>query len=124
MLNFIIKRLLYIVLAMYLIITATFFLMQLAPGSPFTSERELPPAIEEQLNAKYGLDNPWYIQYKDYLVDTMTFDFGESMKYKGRSTNDIIAESFPVSLALGLRPGDGIGNWPWCFTRRCFCTVS
>ncbi len=102
MLNFIIKRLVYIVLAMYLIITATFFLMQLAPGSPFASERELPPAIEEQLNAKYGLDNPWYIQYKDYLVDTITFDFGESMKYKGRSTNDIIAESFPVSLALGI----------------------
>lgn len=103
MLKFIFKRLLYIVLAMYLIITATFFLMQLAPGSPFASERELPPAIEEQLNAKYGLDNPWYIQYKDYLVNTITFDFGESMKYKGRSTNDIIAESFPVSLALGIQ---------------------
>ena len=103
MLKFIFKRLLYIVLAMYLIITATFFLMQLAPGSPFASERELPPAIEEQLNAKYGLDNPWYIQYKDYLVNTVTFDFGESMKYKGRSTNDIIAESFPISLALGIQ---------------------
>ncbi|MEG0383651.1 ABC transporter permease [Solibacillus cecembensis] len=103
MVKFIIKRLLYIVLAMYLIITATFFLMQLAPGSPFASERDLPPAIEEQLNAKYGLDNPWYIQYKDYLVDTITFDFGESMKYTGRSTNDIIAEGFPVSLALGLQ---------------------
>ncbi len=101
--KFIIKRLLYIVIAMYLIITATFFLMQLAPGSPFASERDLPPAIEEQLNAKYGLDNPWYIQYKDYLVDTITFDFGESMKYTGRSTNDIIAEGFPVSLALGLQ---------------------
>ena len=102
MLKFIVKRLVYIVIAMYLIITATFFLMQLAPGSPFASERELPPAIEEQLNAKYGLDNPWYIQYKDYLFDTLTFDFGESMKYKGRSTNDIISESFPVSLALGV----------------------
>lgn len=102
MLKFIVKRLVYIAIAMYLIITATFFLMQLAPGSPFASERELPPAIEEQLNAKYGLDNPWYIQYKDYLFDTLTFDFGESMKYKGRSTNDIISESFPVSLALGV----------------------
>lgn len=88
---------------MYLIITATFFLMQLAPGSPFASEKSLPPAIEEQLNAKYGLDNPWYIQYKDYLVSTLSFDFGESMKYKGRSTNDIISESFPVSVALGIQ---------------------
>lgn len=103
MLGYIFKRLVYIIIAMYLIISATFFLMQLAPGSPFASERELPPAIEEQLNAKYGLDNPWYVQYKDYLVSTMTFDFGESMKYKGRSTNDIIAESFPISVALGLQ---------------------
>ncbi|MEO4055611.1 ABC transporter permease [Solibacillus sp. CAU 1738] len=103
MLGYIFKRLVYIIIAMYLIISATFFLMQLAPGSPFASERELPAAIEEQLNAKYGLDNPWYVQYKDYLVSTMTFDFGESMKYKGRSTNDIIAESFPISVALGLQ---------------------
>jgi oligopeptide transport system permease protein len=103
MLSYILKRLVYIVIAMYLIITATFFLMQLAPGSPFASEKDFPPAIEEQLNAKYGLDNPWYIQYKDYLVSTLSFDFGESMKYKGRSTNDIIAESFPVSVALGIQ---------------------
>lgn len=103
MLGYIFKRLVYIVIAMYLIITATFFLMQLAPGSPFASEKSLPPAIEEQLNAKYGLDNPWYIQYKDYLVSTLSFDFGESMKYKGRSTNDIISESFPVSVALGIQ---------------------
>jgi oligopeptide transport system permease protein len=102
LLSYIFKRLVYIVIAMYLIVTATFFLMQLAPGSPFASERSFPPAIEEQLNAKYGLDNPWYVQYKDYLVSTMSFDFGESMKYKGRSTNDIISESFPVSLALGV----------------------
>lgn len=102
MLNYIFKRLVYIVLALFLIITATFFLMKLAPGSPFASERELPPAIEQQLNAKYGLDNPWYIQYTDYLVSSFTFDFGESMKYKGRSVNDMITEGFPVSLVLGI----------------------
>ena len=102
MLSYILKRLVYIVFAMYLIVTATFFLMQLAPGSPFASERSFPPAIEAQLNDKYGLDNPWYVQYSDYLVSTLSFDFGESMKYKGRSTNDIISESFPISVALGL----------------------
>ncbi|MFC7686021.1 ABC transporter permease [Ureibacillus sp. GCM10028918] len=102
MLRYIFKRLVYILLALFIIITATFFLMKLAPGSPFASERDFPPQIEEQLNAKYGLDNPWYIQYKDYLVDTVSFDFGESMKYKGRSTNDIISESFPISLTLGI----------------------
>ncbi|AMO86965.1 Oligopeptide transport system permease protein oppB [Solibacillus isronensis B3W22] len=102
MLNYIFKRLIYILVALFFIISATFFLMKLAPGSPFASERELLPAIEQQLNAKYGLDNPWYIQYKDYLISSLTFDFGESMKYKGRSVNDMISEGFPVSLVLGL----------------------
>ncbi|MEG0385185.1 MAG: ABC transporter permease [Solibacillus sp.] len=102
MLNYILKRILHIFIALFVIITATFFLMKLAPGSPFASERQLPPAIEQQLNAKYGLDNPWYIQYKDYLVSSFTFDFGESMKYKGRSVNAMISEGFPVSLVLGI----------------------
>ncbi|MCH7323197.1 ABC transporter permease [Solibacillus sp. MA9] len=102
MLNYILKRILYIFVALFVIISATFFLMKLAPGSPFASERQLPPAIEQQLNEKYGLNNPWYIQYKDYLVSSFTFDFGESMKYKGRSVNDMISEGFPVSLVLGI----------------------
>ncbi|MFY3791199.1 ABC transporter permease [Ureibacillus sp. MALMAid1270] len=102
MLKYILKRFLYMFIALFVIITVTFFLMRLAPGSPFASEKEFPPQIEEQLNAKYGLDNPWYIQYMDYVIDSFTFDFGESMKYKGRSTNDIIFESFPISFTLGM----------------------
>jgi len=89
-------------IALFFIISITFFLMRLAPGSPFASERQFPPQIEKQLNAKYGLDNPWYIQFKDYVADSLTFDFGESMKYKGRSTNDIIFDSFPISMTLGI----------------------
>jgi len=102
LLKYIIKRIIHILIALFIIITATFFLMKAAPGNPFASERNFPPEIEANLKAKYGLDNPWYIQYKDYLVNTLTFDFGESMKYKNRSTNDIIADGFPVSLSLGL----------------------
>ncbi|CAM5259629.1 Peptide ABC transporter permease OS=Lysinibacillus sphaericus OX=1421 GN=LS41612_18145 PE=3 SV=1 [Lysinibacillus sphaericus] len=102
MINYILKRLMYILLALFVIVTATFFLMRLAPGSPFASERNFPPQIEEKLNETYGLNNPWYIQYKDYLIDTASFNFGESMKYKARSTNDMINESFPVSLTLGI----------------------
>ena len=102
MIKFILKRLMYIVAALFVIVTLTFFLMRIAPGSPFASEKSLPPEIEAALQEEYGLDNPWYIQYKDYLVSTAQFDFGESMKYKGRSTNDMIAESFPISLTLGI----------------------
>lgn len=102
MIKYIFKRLLYIVAALFVIVTLTFFLMRIAPGSPFASEKSLPPEIEAALQEEYGLNNPWYIQYKDYLVSTAQFDFGESMKYKGRSTNDMIAESFPISLTLGI----------------------
>ncbi|MEQ6354133.1 peptide ABC transporter permease [Lysinibacillus sp. KCTC 33748] len=102
MIKYILKRLMYILLALFVIVTATFFLLRLAPGNPFASERNFPPQIEEKLNETYGLNNPWYIQYKDYLIDAATFDFGESMKYKARSTNDMIAEGFPVSLTLGI----------------------
>ncbi|MFJ8263477.1 ABC transporter permease [Rummeliibacillus sp. NPDC094406] len=102
MLKYILKRCVYIFIALFVIVTITFFLMRLAPGSPFASEKNFPPAIQEQLNESYGLNNPWYIQYKDYLVATAQFDFGESMKYKGRSTNDMISESFPISLTLGI----------------------
>lgn len=102
MINYIMKRLMYIVVALFVIISATFFLMRMAPGSPFASERNFPPQIEERLNETYGLNNPWYIQYKDYLIDSATFEFGESMKYKARSTNDMISEGFPISLTLGI----------------------
>ena len=76
MLSYIFKRLISILIALFFIISATFFLMKLAPGSPFASERQLPATIEQQLNAKYGLDNPWYIQYKDYLVSSFIFESG------------------------------------------------
>ncbi len=102
MLKYILKRLGYILVALFVIVTVTFFLMRIAPGSPFASEKSVPPEIQQALDKEYGLDNPWYIQYKDYLISTAKFDFGESMKYKGRSTNDMISESFPISMTLGI----------------------
>jgi oligopeptide transport system permease protein len=101
--KYITRRLLYMVLSLYLIVTATFFLMRLAPGNPFTSEKQLPPEIEAALNEHYGLDDPWYQQYADYLVRIVQWDFGPSFKYKTRTVNDLISEGFPVSLALGAQ---------------------
>lgn len=102
MVKYIFKRLVYILIALFAIVTVTFFLMRIAPGSPFASEKSVPPEIQQELDKEYGLDNPWYIQYKDYLISTAKLDFGESMKFKGRSTNDMISESFPISLTLGI----------------------
>ncbi|MFC3884394.1 ABC transporter permease [Bacillus songklensis] len=102
MLKYIGKRLLYMLLSLFLIITATFFLMRAAPGGPFTSEKQLPPEIEKNLNAYYGLDQPWYQQYGDYLVSIAQWDFGPSFKYKGQTVNDLINDGFPVSFMLGM----------------------
>jgi oligopeptide transport system permease protein len=102
LLKYISKRLLYMIISLWLIITATFFLMRLAPGNPFTSEKQLPPEIEASLNAHYGLDKPWYVQYGDYLMKIIQWDLGPSFKYKARTVNDLINDGFPVSLVLGL----------------------
>lgn len=100
--KYLLRRIGYIIVALFLIITVTFFLMRIAPGNPFAGEnQQMTPAIQEQLNEAYGLNDPWYVQYFNYLKGILQLDFGESMKYRGRSTNDIIAESFPVSLLLG-----------------------
>lgn len=103
MIKYFSKRFFYMFLSLLVIITATFFLMRLAPGNPFTSEKQLPPEIEANLNAHYGLDDPWYVQYFDYLKKIATWDFGPSFKYKGQTVNDIISEGFPVSFVLGVQ---------------------
>src|SRR5699024_5490888 len=100
--KYILKRFVYIIFSLFFIVTITFFLMQAAPGGPFTAERKLPPKIEQQMNESYGLDQPLYVQYKDYLVNVAKWDFGPSFKQKGQSVNTIINRSFPYSLILGL----------------------
>lgn len=96
------KRLVYMLISLWLIITATFFFMRIAPGNPFTSEKKLPPEIEANLNAHYGLNDPWYVQYGEYLLRIIKWDFGPSFKYKSQSVNDLIADGFPVSFLLGM----------------------
>lgn len=100
--KYILKRIGYIFVSLFFIVTITFFLMQAAPGGPFASERKLPPKIEEQMNELYGLNDPIFVQYTDYLVRVAKWDFGPSFKYVGQSVNDIISRSFPYSLVLGI----------------------
>ncbi|MEH7416372.1 ABC transporter permease [Neobacillus drentensis] len=102
MAKYISKRLLYMIISLLLIVTATFFLMRTAPGNPFTSEKKLPPEIEASLNAHFGLDKPWYVQYGDYLIKIIHWDFGPSFKYESRTVNDLINDGFPISLTLGI----------------------
>ena len=85
----------------FIVITATFFLMRLMPGGPFDGEKPLPPEIKAVLMAKYGLDKSMGEQYQMYLGDLLKGDLGPSMKYKGREVQEIIGYSFPTSAKLG-----------------------
>jgi oligopeptide transport system permease protein len=80
----------------------TFCIMHAIPGDPFTQDQALPEETVRALHRYYGLDQPLYLQYLHYLGRLLHFDLGPSMKYEGRSVNQIIAEGFPVSFLLGL----------------------
>jgi oligopeptide transport system permease protein len=99
---YIFKRFVSSILTLYIIITVTFLLMHAIPGSIYTGDRNLPPAIEENIKAKYGLDQPLYKQYIMVMDNIIHLDFGMSMKNEGRGVNDIISEHFPDSAKLGM----------------------
>ena len=82
--------------------TLTFFIMHLVPGGPFDQDKKLPPEIIANIEAKYHLDKTLWQQYLFYLRQLCKGDFGPSYKYIGRNVSDIILETFPVSLTLGL----------------------
>lgn len=102
MIRYSIRRLLANLLALWVIVTITFFLMKAIPGDPFTQEKALPKEILQSLYEHYKLNDPWYIQYLSYLKSIVTWDLGPSFKYKARSVNDIINSGFPISAILGL----------------------
>ena len=86
---------------LWVIATLTFFMMRLAPGGPFLSERDIPAAAIRQLEQSYGLDRPLGEQYLTFLAHAVRLDFGPSYKYPARQVREIIFEAFPVSLELG-----------------------
>lgn len=100
--KYIAKKLAYMFMALFVIVSATFFLMKAIPGDPFSDERGMPPEILEALRDHYGLNDPWYTQYGRYLVQVASLDLGPSFVYKGRTVNEIIADGFPVSFVLGM----------------------
>lgn len=102
MLRFALMRLLAAVPTLLVLITLAFFMMRAAPGGPFDSERVLPPEVQQQLEARYRLDLPLYEQLGRYLVDVLQGDLGPSFQYSEFTVNELIANSFPVSLQLGF----------------------
>ncbi|MGQ0741261.1 MAG: oligopeptide ABC transporter permease OppB [Alphaproteobacteria bacterium] len=102
MLSYAIRRVLGAIPTLLVIITLAFFMMHLAPGGPFDSERRLPPEIERNIQAAYDLDKPLYEQYLIYLGRLMKGDFGPSFKNKDFTVSELIAVGLPVSMRLGI----------------------
>jgi oligopeptide transport system permease protein len=96
------RRLLQTIPTLWVIATATFLLLQFTPGGPFDTEKDLSKEVEAQINAHYGLDLPVHEQYFRFLGQRLQGDFGPSYKYVGWDVDEIIAQSFPVSLELGF----------------------
>lgn len=103
MLVYLLKRIGLAILTVWAVITITFFVMRAVPGGPFVGEKATTPAVQAAMEAKYGLDKPLFEQYGTYLKDIVTrFDFGPSLKQRGRQVVDIISDGMKTSAKLGL----------------------
>lgn len=100
---YILKRILIAIVTVWVVITITFFVMRLVPGGPFIGEKAASAEVRAQLEAKYGLDKPVMEQYTTYLKGIVTqFDFGPSLKQRGRQVIDVLSDGFAVSAKLGV----------------------
>ncbi len=101
--SYIVKRIILAIVTIWVVLTVTFFVMHLVPGGPFVSEKAVSPSVQKAMEAKYGLDKPLLEQYGTYIKDIVTkFDFGPSLKQKGRQVIDIIFDGMRTSLKLGV----------------------
>lgn len=102
MIRYIIKRLVYAVLTLFVLISLTFFMMRMLPGNPFIGDKTVSATAMANMNAKYGLDKPVFVQYLMYMGNCLRGDLGISITYN-RDVMTIISESFLVSADLGIR---------------------
>ncbi len=103
MAKYLFKRLFMSIITLWAIITITFILMHSVPGNPFMKEGKMPKVVYENLQKKYGLDKPKIEQYFIYLGKIMKGDFGDSMKSRVETVNDMISRGFPVSARIGAQ---------------------
>ncbi len=102
MIQLIIKRVFFAIPVLIVVATLTFFLIRLAPGGPFDSEKAVSPQVLKNLNEVYNLNAPLYEQYFDYMINAIQGDFGPSFRYPGRSVSEMIVTGLPVTLELAI----------------------
>ena len=102
MAKFILKRILYMLVVLFCVITLTFFLVHSIPGDPITSMvQDLPLETRDLYLQKYGFDQPLIVQYVKFIQQLLTGDLGQSLRYPGRQVVDIVANYAPVSGIIG-----------------------
>ncbi|MEX1116303.1 MAG: ABC transporter permease [Akkermansiaceae bacterium] len=103
MIRIILSRIAQGIITLFVLVTLTFFLVRAMPGSPYAEEKAIPAHVLERMKAYTGLDQPVPVQYFRYLKNLVVHqDLGDLIKKDGIKVSEIIAESFPVSLALGI----------------------
>jgi oligopeptide transport system permease protein len=100
--NYLARRILWIIPVLFAVSIITFFLMHAVPGGPWDAEKRLPPSVQARLNAQYGLDKPLYEQYIQWAGGFVTGDLGPSYRSRDRRVNDIIADGIGVTFQLGI----------------------
>lgn len=102
MIKFLLKKGAILIASLSIVVIATFFLMHAIPGDPFLQEQAIPEEILRTLRSHYGLDQPLYKQFFNYISQLCHGNLGPSFKYEGRTVNTIIASGFPISAYLGI----------------------
>jgi oligopeptide transport system permease protein len=102
MISYVARRLVYMIVALFVIISITFFISKLLPGTPFADDK-LTPQTRQQLFEKYGLDEPLYVQYAKYMLNVAHGDLGNSFYYESQPVTRIILERLPVSMFIGVQ---------------------
>lgn len=125
--RYILKRIFASIVTLWVVVTITFTLSRIIPGGPFDTEKDTPPEVRRNLEERYKLNEPIYVQYADYLKNLIQLDLGPSFKQRGVSVNEIIDRGFPISaklgaVAVGIALISGLmlgilaalkqGNWP------------
>jgi oligopeptide transport system permease protein len=102
MLSFIVRRILGAIPTLFALATISFFIMRVAPGSPFSGDRRLSKFVIERIEQRYNLDDPLWLQFVRYLWGVVRFDFGPSMKNQDYTVTELIGQGLPVSIEIGL----------------------
>jgi len=100
--GFLAKRVVWILLTLWIVFTISFFLMRAVPGGPFDREKKIPDSVKARIEARYDLDKPLIRQYASNLWKTLKLDLGPSFKLEDYTVNEVIAQGFPVSASLGI----------------------